>query len=127
MSNIEKIKAEIERLMKETDTSQFGIGGRCMCRIILDFIDSLPEEKPSDELEEAAESYEEEQLSDYGYRGEWSGAFIAGANWQKEQMLKDAVEGTAHPEDCEIWVNLLGYGYKYNDGDKVKIIIVKED
>lgn len=51
MSNIEKIKAEIERLMKETDTGQFGIGGRCMCRIILDFIDSLPEEKPSEDLE----------------------------------------------------------------------------
>ena len=57
MNNIEKIKAEIKRLMKETDASQFGIGGRCMCRIILDFIDSMPEEKPSEDLEEEIKNY----------------------------------------------------------------------
>lgn len=48
------------------------------------------------------------------------------AKWQKEQMLKDAVEGEVHPDDCEIWVNLAGYGYKFNDGDKARIIILKE-
>lgn len=58
MNNIEKIKAEIERLMKETDTSQFGIGGRCMCRIILDFIDSLPEEKPSEDLNKLIQKWD---------------------------------------------------------------------
>lgn len=45
----------------------------------------------------------------------------------KEQMMKDAVEGIARPDDCEIWVNLVGYGYKFNDGDKVKLIVIKED
>ena len=45
----------------------------------------------------------------------------------RQDMMKEAVEGEAHPDDCEIWVNLVGYGYKFNDGDKVRIIIVKED
>lgn len=53
--------------------------------------------------------------------------FIAGAKWDREQMMSKAVEGIARPDDCEIWVNLVGYGYKFNDGDKVRIIIVKED
>lgn len=54
-------------------------------------------------------------------------AFVNGARWQKQQMLEEAVEGVARPDDCEIWVNLVGYGYKFKDGDKVKIIVVKED
>ena len=45
-----------------------------------------------------------------------------------EQMMEKAVEGIVHPDDCEIWVNLVGYGYKFNDGDKVCVIVLpKED
>ena len=109
MNNIEKIKAEIKRLMKETDASQFGIGGRCMCRIILDFIDSMPEEKPSEDLEEAAEEYADK----HGFRVPYDGSnnyyddvdvkaskegFLAGAEW----MAKQGVTFTAavdHYED----------------------------
>lgn len=54
-------------------------------------------------------------------------AFIAGAEWMKSKMLEEAVEGIAHPDDCEIWVNLVGYGYKFKDGDKVRVIVIKED
>lgn len=55
-------------------------------------------------------------------------AFLAGADWQKEQLMKEAVEGIARPDDCEIWVNLVGHRYKFNDGDKVRIIVLpKED
>ena len=88
---------------------------------------------PKNKLEEAAEEYAYKGISDElksimkPLADEIIKIFIAGAEWQKSQMLKDAAEGIAHPEECEIWVNLLGYGYKYNDGDKVKIIIVKED
>ena len=45
----------------------------------------------------------------------------------RQDMMKEAVEGEAHPDDCEIWVNLVGYGYRFNDGDKVHLIIIKED
>lgn len=92
----------------------------------------------------------------YGNKAEFSvnecmRLFIAGAEWQasqmpmpedtvlfnkgvaegrrleREDMMKDAVEGEVHPDDCEIWVNLIEYGYKFNDGDKVKVIVLKEE
>ena len=61
-------------------------------------------------------------------------AFIAGAKWQKEQMMKEAVEGdigmTLHDKRADLYVRSKGYlpeslGIKCND--KVRIIIVKED
>ena len=51
-------------------------------------------------------------------------AFIAGANWMREQMIKDAIEGVARPFDEEIWCVLDKYTYK--DGDKIKLIILKD-
>ena len=53
-------------------------------------------------------------------------AFKAGAKWDREQMMKEAVEGKIHPFDEEIWVekdSLKGF----EDGDKVHIIIIKKD
>ena len=86
MSNIEKIRQEIERLMKETEDSQFDKGERYGLKAVLAFIDSLPEEKPSEDLEEAAEEYarldEEGKWKDGGkYKG-----FIAGAKWMSKRM-----------------------------------------
>lgn len=55
-------------------------------------------------------------------------AFEAGAKWQKEQMMKDAVDAEA--------VYMTGEGTLFNPevlpdnikpGDKVKVIIVKEE
>ena len=45
-----------------------------------------------------------------------------GIRLQKEQMMKQAIEGVARPDDCEIWCNLDSFNLK--DGDKVKIVIV---
>ena len=84
-------------------------------------------------------------IEEYPYDTGLEAAFIAGAKWQAEQddrdvvfwkgmqyaydqLKEEAIEGVAHPDDCEIWVNLVGYGYKFNDGDKVHIIVLpKED
>lgn len=179
MSNIEKIKAEIERLMRETNDTQFEKGERYMCRTILDFIDSLPEEKPSEDLEEAAEDYtdskswaKENYLTPYiresfiagaewqkeqdqpitgnsleqewlrymdKYKkenrgelpllGEYGWLMIAGhfAEWQKSQMLKDAVEGEAEElyNDGESQCT-VGVGTYFKPGDEV-YVIKKED
>lgn len=62
--------------------------------------------------------------------------FVAGAKWQKEQMMKKAVEGEVcipnvwveHKEGKELVVRAeisKELGFKF--GDKVRIIIVKED
>lgn len=110
MSNIEKIKAEIARLKKWSESSKKewideGYNQNAFaedCRIksfdkLLDFIDSLPEEKPSEDLKEAAEEYRQGEVdSGCDYIDDSDGdslyhsacladAFIAGAEWQKEQ------------------------------------------
>ena len=80
----------------------------------------------AEDLEKAAEEYDGTMyLSD---------AFIAGANWQKEQMTKDATK-------IEVKIDAGGYPYipqielyDYSkdiplakEGDKVKVIVIKED
>lgn len=54
-------------------------------------------------------------------------AMLAGMMKEREQMLKNAIEGIARPDDCEIWVNLKGCDCNYKDGDKIKLIIIKEE
>ena len=93
MTAIEKIRTKIERLKWEIDISPIPVSMvdlKLQLEDLLSFLDTI-EEEPNEDLEKAAESYEEERLSDYGYRGEWSGAFIAGANWQKEKDTRDMV------------------------------------
>lgn len=107
MTNIEKIRQEIERLKKCSKSSKKewideGYNQNAFaedCRIksfdkLLAFIDSLPEEKPSlpDNLDEAAEEYawqKEEPLAEgerlstcFNPRIE---AFKAGGKWMAEQ------------------------------------------
>lgn len=80
-------------------------------------------------LKEAAAEYGFKQFCNRCEGKKWTTSredFIAGAEWMKAKMMEKAVEGIAHPDDCEIWVNLTGYGYKFKDGDKVRVIIVKE-
>ena len=60
---------------KEVASIFYGFGKR----------DSLPEEKPSEDLEEAADKFEQEYFTDTTI-GE---AFIEGAKWQKEQMMNN--------------------------------------
>ena len=47
------------------------------------------------------------------------------AKWQKEQMMAKAIDGIARPNDNEIWCNLASVNLE--DGDKVKVIVIKED
>ena len=84
----------------------------------------------------------EEAANEYAYRGipdklkqqikpiadEVSKNFIAGAKWQKEKMLKDAVEGTVHNFSSNMpHPTVLVDAKGFNQGDKVRIIIVKEE
>ena len=59
-------------------------------------------------------------------------AFIAGAKWDREQMMKEAVEGTVMATKCgDKYQQLLITDWNSSDGlhngDKVRIIIVKEN
>lgn len=75
-----------------------------------------------EELEKEIQRYNEEQGGDCRYV-QTARHF---ARWMREQMMQEAVEGKIRPLDEEIWVekdSLKGF----EDGDKVRIIIVKED
>jgi hypothetical protein len=113
-----------------------------------DYLYLTGEQKPAEvDLDEAAEKFAHQY--DMGTcDGIAQDCFKAGAEWMEGQvplpedtvifqkgveegkrlMMEDALDGVAHPDDCEIWVNLVGYGYDdIKDGDKVKVIIVEEE
>lgn len=140
---------------------------------IISFINSLPEEPVSEDLEKAAINYMKSQNPPIW--GLYDG-FIAGAKYkegqfeknrlehcnsitneqaeleqkfldehldknnrmptfldaieygmrlQKEQMMTKAIEGVAMPDDCEVWCNLDSFNLE--EGDKVKVIVIKKD
>lgn len=116
------------------------------------FINSLPAEQPSEDLKEAAKDfveknspYTDEFMLDNEVEEAYKIAeltFKRGAQWQKEQMMKGLCyktkvyrdeEGDGIDTPIESWLalenneitNLPNIGLK--DGDKVKVIIVKED
>ena len=125
MSNIEKIRQEIERRRDiaagifEENSDTYYQGKAVAYHGLLSFIDSLPEEFPpyctgamgepddpgTSDLEELEKAAEERARKIYPYEGGTKGlicetsipifkaGFIAGAEWQKDQMMKKAVEG----------------------------------
>ena len=93
------------------------------------------EECVPNDLEEAARRYGFEEYMRRCNGGEYGtseDAFIAGAKWDREQMMREAVEGVVcyGSKGAYIETDFLGeyntdvYG---NPGDKVRVIIVKED
>lgn len=95
-------------------------------------------EQPSEVLEEAAIDYADyarKQPKDYAissvadYDHGCIDGFKAGAEWHKRQMMKEAVEGYVnyYEDSGGILMAEAQVGCPYHNGDKVKIIIVKED
>lgn len=141
---VQKIREEVERrmncfknerntLLKASDNN-LSLGARiAMCEEILSFIDSLQEEPVSEELEEAANTYVDNwyklnnlDKESYPIDVEISkNDFKVGAKWQKEQLIKEAIDGIARPDDDEVWCDLKSFSLK--DNDKVKIIIIEEN
>lgn len=148
MSNIEKIRQEIERRKEELEKDKYINIDAKACRhselkFLERFIDSLPEceetakiptEKYEEELNEEIQGF----IDEYGYeRGEDKIliAIVARhfAEWQKEQMMNDAVKAEITvgrlPDDWSLAYNpdeLHRALLKFKSEDKVKIIIVKQ-
>ena len=50
------------------------------------------------------------------------------AEWQKERMMKDAVEGQIYGSDGSHWVESEIYeNLKGKEGDRVRIVVLKEE
>lgn len=100
---------------------------------ILSFIDSLQEKPVSEELEKAAKDYSNNLDNIRGSMGEQTrNAFKAGAKWQKEQMLKKSFGATV----CKYLNTFLKEMDKdaisqalreYTNGDRVRVLIIKQE
>ena len=109
------------------------------CQEILFFIDSMHKESVSENLDNEIESYMKANLK-------WNsdalrepienwGIKIARhfANWQKQQMMKEAAEGYIDAFPYADGIKVLFGGKhldvisKFHVGDKVKLIIIKEE
>ena len=148
MSIIDKLKAEIERLKKETKP-QKGQGivlTQELCKsydYLLSFLNTLKVQPVCDGLEEELDSWR--NIHFRGKRdGHYSGEYLTRdsqldlahhfAQWMREKMMKEEVEGRV----CAVYPlkygNDVQYGVLYpkgvlphKDGDRVKLIIIEED
>lgn len=105
---IQKIREEVERLQKRAEHNfdisltenerQFWLGESNVLTLIGKPIDTLQEESVSEELEEAAlranmikKDIPKEYLHEYPYNEYGRRKFIEGAQWQKQQIMKETV------------------------------------
>ena len=94
--------------------------------LLTEFAEKL-QEPASEDLEQAAEEYvtKEGYLAGLHYNS-MVRSFKAGANWQREQMMKDAVEGRMKLNHIVVSYAELAKSFPTGkDGDKVKVIIIK--
>ena len=123
--------------------SAFGIG---FIEGMVEYRKSMQQEPASEDLEKAARKYAgipEDSPHDLKYcvqdkKAKYD-AMLYGANWQKEQLLAKAVDGVVHHfEKCGVasvhYTDPTGVPMAYftspeglSAGDKIKIIVIKED
>ena len=145
MTDKEKIRKEVERLMTELiQEKEKGYGSdadnACILELqnVLTYIDSLQEETVSNDLEEAAKNVGQKYFPDEDNiwaRPNYEAvkaecAFMDGAKWQKEQLMKDAVYGLVcgHDESSPAWIDLnLLNKPNVKVGTEVKLIIIKDE
>lgn len=133
IKQVEQIKDDIklqihnlEIAEKEGFITEFGKGQLECLEGLLSFIESLQEEPVSEDLEEAAKSHSKESFNGMLIEDNME-AFKAGANWQKQQMMKDAMEGKVVVDSENDWQCIRIFKRVNKIGDKVKLIIIKED
>ena len=149
MDKIEKIRQNIERLKKtegwcevgkDTADVYYARGFRFACDNLLSFLDTLSEE-PNKSPEEAAEElFETIEIQEHEniFEDTFKKIFIAGAEWKKEQMLKDAIKAyivkSYNPCTEGSEPSLHGIELVYEDKNKpylladqkVRIVVLKE-
>ena len=145
---VELIKAKVEEkinLYERLLNAGKGGGAGLMSKIValqgvlidINFIqiDSLPEEPVSRCLEEAAEEYTSTGYEFFDSMGHphVAPAFKAGAQWQKEQMIKDAVDACVTDIRTYKEENEVDFTVMYEKGiipyeieQEVKVIVIKE-
>lgn len=131
MSDKEKIINEIQRrinlfrkdgkLGSDTEIALYGL---------INFINAMQEEPVNEELEKVAYEYSLYPVAPSKFVLAEQG-FKDGANWQKQQLMKKAIEGIV-TTNIDGWINVMTGFIRpeeagANFGNKVKLIIIKED
>lgn len=137
---VQKIRDEVERLFKHVKDSNFesDSGAFYYLKDLLDYIDSLQEEPVSNDLKVALEDYAYQVAYDLSHdwlkeNATWDEVETAvklGAQWQKQQLMKDAVDGVVFTklDDGSIMVRTHYFkSDKIDYLDEVKLIIIKEE
>ncbi len=135
MTDKEKIRAEVKRRKDELHYLPFtdeNLGKINAYEFVLKIIDSLPEEPVSEDLLGIAMELEETIGTSPHSRLTVVEHLVKAANWQKEQIMKGAIQADVNTYECvgessyvEFVVNLPVSQFRKED--KVKLIIVKED
>lgn len=91
-------------------------------------------DQPDGELERFEKEYLEKNRDEIVSVYDRHAGLVDGARWQKQQLMKDAVDGRVEEPECFLWRvisdDLTGefvVKNKLQDGDKVKLILAKED
>lgn len=101
-------------------------------------VKALQEEPVSEDLEEAAIKYADENTEDPTEMDEYDSEYFdwhdycervykAGAQWQREQMIKNAIDTEVTDNICGFPCIRVDIPHDFRRRDKVKVIIVKED
>ena len=134
MDKIEKIPIpeDVKRVLDNISHILIGLNYRETARdykqAVEKLISLLEAEEPDKSLEEAAEEYA--QLDEDGVwkdGGKYKG-FIAGAEWQKSQIFKYALEGFIYQAADYYPKEIVArYDGELGMGDKVRIVVLKEE
>lgn len=125
-NQVKMIRAEIERYVDSLERNSgmagpFGDAQMALCDRLLSFIDSLQEEPVSEDLANAAIEY---CGGHKGLDARVRAAFVVGANWQKEQIMKNDFSMEVFYETE--WDDIHKFLRKNLNGEKVKLVIIKE-
>ena len=144
---VQKIREEVERrmncfknerntLLKASDNN-LSLGARiAMCEEILSFIDSMQEEPVSEDLEKEVNKYfhalysgwtDEQRKEDFLVEELCTNVARHFANWQKEQMMNGAIELPLYLDGDFLTIDYDFTESGFKVGDKVKLIIIKEE
>lgn len=111
MTDKEKIREFLEG-MANADCCVTQVA-KAINKIILPYIDSLQKEPVIEDLKEAAKNYEEHR-NDIDARSDNEvvrRGFVAGANWQKQQIIEKACEWVRTHRDADFFELISEYNY----------------
>ena len=123
------IRGYVKRLQEPEGHGDYWKGYNSALNDILSFIDSMEEEPVNEELEKVAYEYSLYPVAPSKFVLAEQG-FKDGANWQKQQLMKKAIEGIV-TTNIDGWINVMTGFIRpeeagANFGNKVKLIIIKE-